>query len=159
MKYTVWIIVVVMLWVCMMLAQRGGHGPSTDAVVMVQSGEEVAGIVLLTFLAYDEEDAEDRAIAQSYLDTQVGFDPTSEQDQKDKAKVRAVVDKYTREMKELNSEWERHIPNDKERELHQFDVVQKISKLQRESVAVLKSTRAAYFKMKQIENAIVEKEQ
>lgn len=160
MKYTIWIIVVVMLWICTMLAQRGGNGQhdlSNDAVVMVSSKEDVAGIVLLTFLSADEDDGEGLAIAESYLQTQVGFDLASEQDFKDMAKVRAVVKKYAKEMKELNAEWERHIPNDKEREAHQFNVVQKIAKLQRESAAVFKGTKA-YWKVKQIESAVIEKE-
>ena len=160
MKNLLWIVVVVMLWICAALAQKPQQDQAVadEPVVVMSSAEEAAGVVMLEFLSADENDAEGLAIAKSYLDTQLGFDPTSEQDQKDKTKVGAAVLKYSKGMKELNAEWERHIPNDREREAHQFDVVQRISKLQRESAAVFKGTKA-WWKVQQIQNTLVENEQ
>ena len=155
MKNLLWIVVVVMLWICAALAQKPQQDQAVrdEPAIVMSSGEEMAGVVLLTFLSADEDDLEGLAIAESYLNTQLGLDPTDPKDVRDKARIKAAVQKYAKEMKKLNERWESNIPD-----ADKLQVTLDMKKVQQESAAVFKGTKA-FFKLKQIENAVVEKEQ
>jgi hypothetical protein len=154
MKNLMWIVVVIMLLMSLGLAQDTGQkrAKSDEPAVVMDSKEEAAAAVLLTFLSADEDDKDGNEIAESYLNTQLGLDPTDPKDVRDKARIKAAVQKYAKEMKKLNERWESNIP-DKDR----LKVTLDIKKVQQEAAAVFKGTKA-FFKLKQIENAVVEKE-
>lgn len=133
------------------LAQEGDVNTkkSEDAVIVATSTEEVAARVLLEFLSADEDDKEGKAVAENYLNTQLGFG-TTEAEEKEKAEIRKAVKKYVQEMKTLKAEWESDISD-----AQRLEVTQKISKLQKECSKPLFTTKA-FFKLKQIENAVLE---
>lgn len=151
MKFITWTVVFITLVVCFVLAQQDNRHLRSNDVVVTTTPEEAAGVVLLTFLSADKDDKEGLEIAESYLTTQMGFDPNSEQDQKDMAKIRSVVQKYTEELKVLNDE------ADSEHDHVRFGAIQKIAKLQKDSAKVFLGTKA-FFKVKQVEKVMSDPE-
>jgi t-SNARE complex subunit (syntaxin) len=147
MKYVLWLL----LLICTAFAVERPM-LKEEAVVVATSKEEVAAGILLSLLAADEDDKEGKKIAESYLNTQMGFG-TTETDEKEKEEIRKAVRNYVQEMKKLNAKWESDI-SDAER----LKVTQDIQKLQIECSKPLFKTKAVG-KLKQIENAHIESEQ